>query len=143
MNIIWDIWLCVDCEVIAETGDATSLDYYYEPDEAERRLREIEAGLEALPGLVSDNTEYQAQMECRECGHIDDEKHFVPRVVVEDGEEEFFRECPKCNSYDTEFRDSGRDEFSRRECDCCGSDLAGSRARFAQLIQEDAHANTG
>ena len=34
MKIVNDeIWLCTDCYIIAETGDASSLDYYFGPDE--------------------------------------------------------------------------------------------------------------
>jgi len=136
VKIIKDLWLCTDCVQIAVNDDASGLDYYYEPDEAARRLREIEAGLEALPGLTPDDQD--GQMECRECGHISEEGDFLT-VVENEGtdDEESFRSCPACHSYDTEPRDSGTEEFSRRECDCCGTDLAGSRMRFAQLIEEE------
>ena len=137
MKIIRDLWLCEDCAQIALNGDASSLDYYYEPDEADRRLLEIEAGLEALPGLVPDDRD--DEMECRECGHISEEGDFLSVVENEGTDDEgSFRSCPACHSYDTEPRDSGTEEFSLHECDCCGTDLAGRRMRFAQLIKEEA-----
>lgn len=131
-----DIWLCTDCVVVHETGDASSLDYHYTPREAERKLKEIESGLKALgPHLVSDNTEnYGDQYECDECGHIGDAEDFGHKVENEgEIDEERFRECPQCHSYDTHPRDNGRDEFSWRECDCCGTALAGERHRYAIL----------
>lgn len=49
-----DLWLCVDCLMIAVNGDASSLDYYY-GDNAAKRLARIEAGLARLgPHLVPD-----------------------------------------------------------------------------------------
>jgi hypothetical protein len=50
-----DIWLCDDCYLLAETGDGSSLDYYY-GEEADERLEEVTIGLDKLgPHLVSDN----------------------------------------------------------------------------------------
>ncbi len=51
-----DLWLCDDCTIAAVNGDFTGLDYHYGPDQAAKRQREIEAGLEKLGrGLVPDN----------------------------------------------------------------------------------------
>lgn len=48
-----DLWLCSDCLMLAVNGDATGLDYHYSAEEADRRLREIEKGLNELgPHLV-------------------------------------------------------------------------------------------
>lgn len=40
--------VCGDCSTIAKTGDATFLDFYYEPDEASERLVAIEDALERI-----------------------------------------------------------------------------------------------
>ena len=40
--------VCGDCSTIAKTGDATFLNFYYEPDEADARLTEIEDSLERI-----------------------------------------------------------------------------------------------
>ena len=40
--------VCQDCFLIIATGDATSLDYHYSEDEADQRLADIEAGIDAL-----------------------------------------------------------------------------------------------
>jgi hypothetical protein len=42
-----------------------------------------------------------------------------------------------CESEETERRGSGRLEFSWRDCDCCGSDLGGSRSRYALFPKLD------
>ena len=47
-----EYWLCLDCMEIAVNGDATSLDYYYSPEEAQARLDLIEANMP--PNLVPD-----------------------------------------------------------------------------------------
>lgn len=139
MNTITrDIWLCVDCMVLRETGDATSFDYHYSggddpAGEACQRLADCEQGLERLgPGLVSDNTENDGDCrECRTCGHIHDAASFTK--VEETDDEDEFHICPACGSFETSERDSGREEFSRRGCDCCYTNLAGSRHRYALL----------
>lgn len=49
-----DLWLCVDCLMIAVNGDASGLDYSY-GEKTNERLKAIEAGLGALgPHLVPD-----------------------------------------------------------------------------------------
>ena len=140
MRIIRDIWVCQDCVQAAVNGDLSGLDYAYDEKEAARREQEICAGLEALPGLVSDFGG-EDQRECRECGYIHIAAQFkeVREYTDEHGEfyEEVFYECPECHSFDTRERDRGEDEFSRSECDCCGDHLAGSRYRMAQLLPEE------
>ena len=61
--------LCPDCTQIAVNGDATVLDYYYSPDEAAQRLRDIEAGLDALPPIAYTG-EYDtfSRISCDCCG---------------------------------------------------------------------------
>ena len=137
MQIIRDIWLCSDCCSAAANGDFTGLDYHYDEPEATQRMNEIEAGLDALPGLVPDCSD-EPERRCCECDHTGPEGDFEASFENPDtDEEEEFRRCPKCNSYDTEARGSGEAEFSWSDCDCCGSSLGGSRFRFAQLIQEE------
>jgi hypothetical protein len=53
-----DLWFCDDCYIIAETGDASSFDYYLSPSKAADRVKEIERELslyEKDGHLVSDN----------------------------------------------------------------------------------------
>lgn len=80
--------LCTECTMASVNGDTTSLDFHYEREEADRREREIYAGLEQLG----------------------------PHLVPDWGDE-----------------GEGVDEFSTAPCDCCGTDLAGRRDRFAVL----------
>lgn len=47
MTIVRELWLCVDCTMLAVNGDASSLDYHYGKD-ADARLARIEAGLTRL-----------------------------------------------------------------------------------------------
>lgn len=56
MRVVRDeLWFCTDCLHVAVNGDASGLDYHYPPEEAAKRLAEIEAGLTALgPNLVPD-----------------------------------------------------------------------------------------
>jgi len=135
-----DIWLCVDCMVLHETGDASSFDGYYsggdDPEgEACRRLADCEQGLERLSAqghLVSDNTENDGDCrECHTCGHINDADSFAKVEETDDEDEHYI--CPACGSFETSERYSGREEFSRRGCDCCDSNLAGSMYRYALL----------
>lgn len=45
MKLLGDLWFCSDCVMPAVYGDHTSLDYYYDEEEATLRMVEIEAGL--------------------------------------------------------------------------------------------------
>lgn len=70
--------VCSECYHYAETGDATSLDFYYEEREAKERLDVIEAGLaelsfnfhERLVNLVADQSycEEFSTKACECCG---------------------------------------------------------------------------
>lgn len=137
MEIIRDIWVCQDCYLLANTGDATFLDYGLSEKAADARLSEIESALETLHDLVDDSTE-EYQRLCAECGYGHSAENF-PMVVVDEGtdDEETFHQCPSCKSLDTNMRDRGYDEFSWSSCDCCGSTLGGSRHRMAQLVYEE------
>lgn len=131
MEIIRDIWLCSDCMPVAVNGDYSHLDYAYEPKAAERLAREIDAGLDALPGLVPDFG--SDDLECDDCGYT----HFASRFRYIDYPEHRQHICPQCESEEISERESGEEEFSWRDCDCCGTDLGGSRFRFAQLIRDE------
>lgn len=140
MKVIRDIWICGDCLQVAVNGDYSGLDYSYSEEEAKAVALNIDKGLESLPGLVPDFGG-EDQRECRECGHTAAESDFELVKTNPDPDdpsyEEQERECPECHSYDTRERDSGEDEFSRSECDCCGSALAGARYRMAQIVYEE------
>lgn len=136
-----ELWVCEDCMILEETGDATSFDYHYSESEARQRLKAVEDGWAELrkQGQVfndvdGDRTTY----ECLNCGHVHDRDEFEAvyeenwrgvMVVVD-------RKCPKCGSDHTRQRDDGEEEFSRRTCDCCGTHLAGGRHRYALFPEE-------
>lgn len=66
VTILREVWLCEDCTIIAVNGDASGLDYSYEPTEAAARLATIEAGLERL-GWISPNWDSETGDGIREC----------------------------------------------------------------------------
>ena len=126
-----DLWLCDDCMIAAVNDDYTGLDYYYPPGDADRRMKAIEKGLEALgPGLVPDWRE-ETEYECLDCGNIDTDDGYRTAPDKDDPEESV-RQC-HCGSQDVREREHGEEEFSRCDCDCCGTDLGGGRHRFAVL----------
>jgi ribosomal protein L37AE/L43A len=125
-----EYWLCLDCTEVA-VGDA-NLDYHYSPEEAQARLDLIEANMP--PNLVADWRDEQ-EWECTDCGWIGIEED-CPTVQDPDGEGGTIFVCPSCNSEDLRRREHGYDEFSREECECCGTHLAGSRYRFVQLLSD-------
>lgn len=93
MRTIYNLKICEDCVQPAVNDDWSSLDYHYSPEEADKRMFEIQAGLDRLgPGLCWDS-------------------------------------------------DQEDDEFSTRQCDCCGSKLAGRRVPFIILGGEDENNN--
>lgn len=138
-----ELWLCDDCVVIEVNDDATSFDYYYSPKEAKRRLKAVQEGLTSLweQGRLACDDSPEPQMECRDCWHVGLDTTFE---LKEEGEEEGWvvlcRVCPKCGSTDTQERDAGREEFGTWPCDCCGSELAGQRTRYALFpyVEEEA-----
>ena len=48
MEISGEYSVCADCFIIEATGDASGLDYYYEPNESKKRLQAIEDGFKRL-----------------------------------------------------------------------------------------------
>lgn len=114
-----DIWLCPDCMIFAVNGDLPA-------DTGIARDMEIEDGVARLgQNLVPDFGEQPRKFECDECATTFDE--------IPDNDE-----CPVCLTgapWDIT-RDNGEDEFSLRECDACGTHLAGTRYRFAILGEE-------
>lgn len=127
-DIIRDIYLCTDCVFAAVNGDMPE-------DASDQRIREIERGLESLPGLVPEDYENE-QAECSRCGWHGDSSGLILLHTDPEYPDWTERACPNCKSTDDfSIRDNGRDEFSWRDCDCCGSTLGGSRTRFAQLIE--------
>src|SRR5271156_1624857 len=48
-----DLWLCDDCTLYAVNGDLSGIDYSFSGKEAEKRVREVTKGVNALgPNLV-------------------------------------------------------------------------------------------
>lgn len=131
-----DLYLCVDCMYFAETGDATHFDGAYEEPEASLRLERVEASLRRLgPHLVADYDLDERWYECCDCYERCRESEIKKFLDTE--YKEWIQVCPHCGEHDTlTERDCGYEEFSRRECDCCGSRLAGERYRFAILGEE-------
>ena len=138
MKIVRGLWLCSDCCVAAVNDDYSGLDYYLSEAAATRRMDLIQRELAKLPGLVPDFSD-GLQYECLDCGFTHDAIHFKWEDPIGDGD--YVRACGECSSLEVRERESGEEEFSHRDCDCCGDDLAGSRFRFAQLIEEDQHEN--
>jgi hypothetical protein len=137
-----ELWVCQDCMVLEETGDATGFDYHYQEPEASQRLKEVEDGWAALrkQGKVfndvdGDRTTY----ECLNCGHVDERDEFQPVWEVDDEDHATIvdRLCTECGSDETRQRDDGELEFSGRTCDCCGIELFGSRHRYALFPNEE------
>lgn len=115
MKKVDELWLCWDCTLAAANNEYTSLSDYYLPEEVAERRKEIEEGLEELgPNLVYD---VGAPLEA-----------WVKAVVAGDTDEgwESWVES-QCDDSST-----GYYEFSRDPCDCCGSQLAGSRFLFTK-----------
>lgn len=116
-----EAWLCQDCTMVAVNGDYTGLDYLTE-DAAKERAEVIDAGLARLgPNLVPD------QFDGDPC-----ERYTRTQWVeaVTGGDTDMGWETWAETMLDA---DGTGEEFSREECDSCGTDLAGSRHRFAIL----------
>lgn len=64
--------VCMDCYATILTGDATHLDYYYDQKEADKRLEEIEKGMEQLSseGTMHDGNDRDefSKYPCACCG---------------------------------------------------------------------------
>lgn len=124
-----ELHLCEDCMLHEEIPEP-------DPDTTPERDAEICSYWRALKdqGQVFNDTHDPSltRRECRNCGHIGDDEEFKEEVV--DGDD--VQLCPKCDSDDTRERDDGRNEFSWRRCDCCGSDLGGARYRYALFPKE-------
>ncbi len=118
-----EFWLCTDCTMIAVNGDASAFDYYYEPEEADQRLKHIEENMP--PNLVPDWRE-EPEWICGDCGETTTNPNYW--------DEDQTNHCPKCHSDELYEREHGEEEFSRQVCGCCGTDLRGARFRFVQLI---------
>lgn len=134
-----ELWMCQDCMLLEETGDATFLDYHLTPRQADARLKEIEAGWSALrkQGDVFNDCTEDRQVECAECRHI--ARRGDVATVYHEEYDEHQLVCPDCGSVDEmRDRDHGEDEFSFHECDCCGSSLGGSRHRYALFPRQPA-----
>lgn len=72
--------VCSDCIQAIANDDYTGLDYYDEPKAAERREKEIRAGLAALGPNVVTSGEFEefSSDECDCCGtHLAGERHGI------------------------------------------------------------------
>lgn len=135
-----NVWLCPDCMDVVE-GHEEAIYYHSDNEEkARRRVEEIDACVSEFGGvLVPDFDMEEVWYECSDCQHRARDGELPYREIREfsPGEEEpncvdteLF--CPKCGG-DVRQRDRGYDEFSWKECDCCGSTLGGERHRYAVL----------
>ena len=123
-----DIWLCEFCLQAAVNDDFSSLDHYYPPGQADKVMGRIKRGLQELgPYLVPDFRD-EIELECLDCERVDVQGSWEFRF--EDDEQ--VPVC-SCGTLEVRQRDHGEEEFSRKTCDCCGTTLAGYRARFAIL----------
>lgn len=128
-----EVWLCSDCMQLHETGDGTAFDGNYDSKQANDRFIECSNGLDDLANqgdLFNDEFDPdEPQYECRDCYYTGSQEDFVCTAATDDEDE--IVACPKCGSTDTEERDDGHLEFTWRECDACGTTLAGERHRYA------------
>lgn len=116
-----DLWLCTDCSMAAINDDYTGLDYYYPEPRSSQIKTLIEKGLERLGvGLVPDWND-QLEWDCPLCKWQGSEPEFVENEPV----------CPCCHCNDLTERAHGEEAFSYEPCECCGSNHAGQRYRFA------------
>ncbi|MFZ3014379.1 MAG: hypothetical protein WA045_11805, partial [Nitrospira sp.] len=94
-----------------------------------RRMRAIQTGLRNLgPHLVPNWFDPDTDP-CK----IFKREDWVAAVVNEDTDDSYEAWAQdKLNDHGY-----GEQEFSRESCDCCGSNLAGSRHRFAILGEDD------
>lgn len=118
-----ELWICDDCMLIKETDEC----HDFESSRREREVRESLFALEQQGHFGNDCTD-EDQRECTDCYHIGSREDFPFTAATDD--EDSYRSCPKCNSAETRDREDGYDEFSWRDCDCCGSSLGGSRTRY-------------
>ncbi|WMC09545.1 hypothetical protein PU634_10495 [Oceanimonas pelagia] len=69
-----DIYVCVDCLMAIANNDYSGLDYHYGPEEAERRMEEINAGLAELGWVSLGDQDLDKEFDnqpCDCCGDID------------------------------------------------------------------------
>ena len=65
------IWVCDDCWMAIATDDYTGFDYHYSPEEAERRIREVAAGIASFaPATLhaGDGSDEFSRRACECCG---------------------------------------------------------------------------
>ena len=67
MVIIENLAFCEDCTMVAVNGDYTGLDYHYSGDEAEKKAKEIDAGLAALGAVYYDDSRESDEFSARRC----------------------------------------------------------------------------
>lgn len=154
MKITHDnIQLCADCLQVAVNGDYSGLDYYY-GELAEVKAATIDEGLAKLQEnghLSMFFQEDQTTLWCSACSEYMLENEALPVLNpgCEDcpdirdqagccgcGEPASVPSCRHCGSTDLSDLGTGYEEFSREDCDCCGTQLAGARYRFA-ILGED------
>ena len=80
-SVIDEIYVCGDCYTLIGSGDESSFDYYY-GDGAEKRLADVWAAIEALPGhaCAGDGEKDQefSWSSCDCCGeHLGGSRHNV------------------------------------------------------------------
>lgn len=127
-----EVWLCSDCMLLHETGDASHLMEF--EDDVEERFKECEGGLDSLTrnaDLLNDNFDGDddVQYECGNCYYTGSQEDFVCTSATDDEDE--IVACPGCGSTNTGKRSDGRLEFTWRSCDACDTTLAGERHRYA------------
>ena len=83
------IWVCEDCQSVIGSGDRSGLDYWYSPEEAENRAREIDAGIEAFAPaylFMSDGYDEFSRSPCECCGSTEAGTRHEAIVFGEDAE---------------------------------------------------------
>lgn len=71
MKVVQDnLWFCGDCTIVSTTGDDSSLDYYYQPEEAARVRAAMVAGLTRLGPYVVPDFDSETEMGIRDFSYL-------------------------------------------------------------------------
>ena len=85
MPTILNIAFCQDCFEISVTGDVSMLDYHYGAKGAEKRLKEIEGGLEQFKGILSFTGE-EDEFSTRQCDccktYLAGKRHYMTETFI-------------------------------------------------------------
>ena len=82
------IWVCEDCQSVIANGDYTGLDYWYSPEEAERRAKEIDGAIKSFAPaylFMGDGYDEFSRRACECCGSTEAGTRHEAVVFGEEG----------------------------------------------------------